>query len=210
MDIGRRYIRKKDLEFFIGQIKEFNKPKVFLEQYVSPQHLVSRLLWIAYMTYDDILNKSVVDLGAGTGRLGLTAAYMGAREVYLIDIDVDAIRQAWNNAKRLGLDDVVNPICSDVLYKPFRNKMDVVLQNPPFGVHRRGMDLSFVTYALNYADIVYSVHKKEGISFIVSKLKSICRGVELLFEEVIVIPRIYEFHWKDRHKVNVVAIRFYR
>ncbi|MCD6562360.1 MAG: methyltransferase [Thermoproteales archaeon] len=207
MDYSRRYIKKKDLELFIGRIEGFDKPKVFLEQYVSPPHLVSRLLWIAYLSYNDIYGRTIVDLGAGTGRLGLAAAYMGAREVYLIEIDFDAIRQAWRNTKKLGLECSVNPICADVSYKPIRKKMDVVLQNPPFGVHRRGMDLLFLMNALSYADVVYSIHKKEGISFIMDRLKSICRSVKLLFEEVIIIPKIYEFHWKDRHKVNVVAIR---
>lgn len=207
MDYSKRYIKKKDLELFIGRIEGFDKPKVFLEQYVSPPHLVSRLLWIAYLSYNDIYGRTIVDLGAGTGRLGLAAAYMGAREVYLIEIDFDAIRQAWRNTKKLGLEGSVNPICADVSHKPIRKKMEVVLQNPPFGIHRRGMDLLFLMNALSYADVVYSIHKKEGISFIMDRLKSICRSVKLLFEEVIIIPKIYEFHWKDRHKVNVVAIR---
>ena len=200
-------IRKKDLELFIERIEGFYNPKVSFEQYVSPSHLVSRLLWIAYLRYNDIFNKSIIDLGAGTGRLGLSAAYLGAKEVFLIEVDYDAVKQAWSNAKKTSLDSLVHVVCAEVSYIPLRKKMDVILQNPPFGVHRKGMDYLFLINAMKYANVIYSIHKKEGIAFIIKKLKSICRSIDLLFEEVIIIPKIYSFHWKNRHRINVVAIR---
>ncbi len=202
-------VRKKDLELFIEKIEGFYKPKIFFEQYTSPAHLVSRLLWIAYLTYNDIFGKTILDLGAGTGRIGISAAYLGAKEVLLVEVDYYAIKQAWSNARKTFLDERVHVICADVSYIPLRKKVDVVLQNPPFGMHRKGMDYIFLVNALKYGNVVYSVHKKEGITFIIRKLKSICRGIELLFEEIVIIPRIYEFHWKNKHKVNVVAIRVF-
>jgi len=202
-----RYIKKRELEIFIGKIGDYICPKVHLEQYVSPPHLVSRLLWIAFLSFNDISGKKIIDLGAGTGRIGLSAAYMGADEVYLVEVDYHALRQAWEYAKKFKLDHIVNPICADVSCFCLRRKIDVALQNPPFGVHRRGADMLFLHKALELADTVYSIHKKEGLDFIIDRIKSICRGFEFLFEEIIVIPKIYDFHEKFRHRVNVVAIR---
>ena len=63
------------------------------------------MLYIAAYTHGDIVDKSVLDLGCGTGRLGLGAAFLGAKEVVGIDIDPVAIKTARENAEKAGLAD---------------------------------------------------------------------------------------------------------
>ena len=56
----------------------------------------------------------MLDLGCGTGRLGLGAAFLGAEEVVGIDIDPVAIKIAQKNAEKAGLTDKVQWINGDV------------------------------------------------------------------------------------------------
>ena len=53
--------------------------------------------------YDDIENKSVVDLGTGTGRLALGASMLGAEYVVGVDLDMPSLGVALRHAKLLGL-----------------------------------------------------------------------------------------------------------
>ncbi len=77
----RRIIRKLDLELFLSKIKPQPTPKVSLEQYTISESIAATLLHIATYTNNDIVGKNIIDLGCGTGRLALGAAYMGAKSV---------------------------------------------------------------------------------------------------------------------------------
>jgi len=198
---------KRALEIFVSKIPTIPEPKVSLEQYASPPHLVSRLLWTAEMVFGDIVEKRVVDLGSGTGRLGLAAAYLGAEYVLMIELDLALARISWNYAKTLGFGSVTDVVCGDVRLPPLRRAFDTAVQNPPFGVHRRGADVAFLKAALSLAEVVYSVHKVETIDFIVSKVREMGGYAEPLFEEEVLIPPIMYFHFKRRHRVKVVVVR---
>ena len=202
-----RFVKKRTLEILLSSIPGFPEPKITLEQYVSPPHLASRLVWVAAVTYGDIAGARVLDLGAGTGRLGIGAALMGASQVVLLDVDREALKVSREAADGLGVSSVIDTVCSDVKAPPLRPVFDVVIQNPPFGVHRRGADMDFLHTALSLGGVVYSVHKLETKDFIVRKLREIGGEVEILFGEEILLPPIYKFHYKNRHKVDVVVIR---
>ncbi|BDC18343.1 hypothetical protein HS5_12330 [Acidianus sp. HS-5] len=60
--------------------------------------------------------------------------------------------------KELGIDaDFVN---IDVEHFYSQTKFDTILENPPFGVKRKGYDLIFLNSALDLSkNVVYSVHK---------------------------------------------------
>ena len=77
----KRLIRKLDLERFLSTVTAQPNPKVHLEQYTISEQIAANMLYIAANVYDDIVGKSVLDLGCGTGRLGLGAAYLGAADV---------------------------------------------------------------------------------------------------------------------------------
>ena len=56
------------------------------------------MLYIATYANSDIIGKSVLDLGCGTGRLALGAAFLGADSVVGVDVDRLAIKTARENA----------------------------------------------------------------------------------------------------------------
>lgn len=203
-------MRKKDLEIILEKIPLHPFPKIELEQYATPVTIVSRLLWIASLTYDDIVGREILDLGAGTGRIGLGAALMGAGSVLLIDIDADALSVAWQSAKNLKLDSIVNVVVADVFNLPLREGIlfDAVLQNPPFGVHHRGMDVEFLTRARKLANVIYSIHKESTKEYLEKFAEKIGCKVETIFVDELCIPPIYSFHMKRKHCVEIVVLRF--
>ena len=52
----------------------------------------------------DVVGKSVIDVGCGSGILGIAASLCGAKSVYMCDIDEQAVRFSIENAKQNGVD----------------------------------------------------------------------------------------------------------
>ncbi len=92
-------MRLKQLESCLSGVDIFDAPKIRLEQYPTSAHIASRMLYTAQHSYDDIGSATVVDLGTGTGMLGIAAAIMGAGHVIGIDIDQDALEIAKRNIR---------------------------------------------------------------------------------------------------------------
>ncbi len=74
-----------------------------MEQYTISEAIAANMLYIAAYTNGDIAGKRVLDLGCGTGRLALGAAYLGAESVVGVDIDRLAIKTACENSKKAGV-----------------------------------------------------------------------------------------------------------
>jgi len=77
----KRIIRKLDLERFLSEIEINPSPKASLEQYTISEHVAADMLYLAAYGNGDIVNKTVLDLGCGTGRLALGTAFLGAKMV---------------------------------------------------------------------------------------------------------------------------------
>jgi len=199
----KRLVRKLDLERMIAEIQPHPAPKAYLEQYTIPSDVAVEILYVATYIYDDITNKTVVDLGCGTGRLALGAALLGAEETVGIDIDRLAVKTAKKNAEKLKVDGKTHWIIADI--EVLRGGFDTVLQNPPFGVQRRGADRKFIEKALGIGHRVYSLHKSGE-----SNRKFIKRFIELhggevtgIFPLEMTIPKMFEFHTKKKHSLKV-------
>jgi len=64
-----------------------------------------------YLTYDDL----VIDVGCGSGILGITASLLGARKVLLTDIDYIAVKSSEHNSKLNGVEDKCTASLSNLL-----------------------------------------------------------------------------------------------
>ncbi len=70
-------MRKKQLEIFLSNLKEMEDPDMFEEQYTTPGDIAAEIALFAYHRRD-IEGKTVIDLGAGTGRLGIASLLLGS------------------------------------------------------------------------------------------------------------------------------------
>jgi putative methylase len=214
----KRLIRKLDLERFLSRIEPHPSPQARLEQYTVSEAIAATVLYLAAYTNGDIIGKTVLDLGCGTGRLALAASYFGAQCVVGVDIDKMAINTASENSEKTGLKTNVNWIVGDI--SAITGKFDTVLQNPPFGVQKRAADRKFLEKALEVGNVVYSLHNhphrdKQLIKrlkanpgsllqvapspFIEKFVESHHGVVKAVYAMLMTIPRMFDFHTKTKH-----------
>jgi len=205
--IGKKIVRKIDLEKAISKIEPHPTPKAYLEQYTIPPVIAAEILYIATYIYDDVINKTVVDLGCGTGRLAIGATLLGARETLGVDVDKVAVNAARKNAERMNVKRKTHWITADI--DVVRGTFNTVLQNPPFGVQRRRADRKFIKKSLELGRTVYSLHKGgESNREFIKRFIERCGGkVTGMFPMKMDIPRLFEFHMKRRHTVQVDLYR---
>jgi putative methylase len=178
-------------------------PRIRLEQYTTPAAIAADILFLAAFVYRDIVNKTVADLGTGTGRLAIGAARLGASQITAIDIDPVAIEVARENAKRAMAD--VNWIVGNL--EGIGGEFDTVIMNPPFGTKRRHNDKVFLAKAIQIGRIVYSIHKSATRDHITHYLKRHGCKVRAIHEYTLEIPMMFEHHRKRKHSVEVDCYR---
>ena len=159
---------RKSLGIELSKLKVFEKPKISLEQYTTESDIASDIIWDAAMK-NELQGKIIADLGAGTGILGLGCMLLGAKKVFFVDIDKDALEIAKENyailKEKYDLSDAkAEFIVSDI--HDFNQKVDLVVENPPFGIKNAHADKAFLEKAFKTAPLIYSLHKTETKDFV--------------------------------------------
>lgn len=203
----KRLVRKRDLERALSEIEAHPLPNAYLEQYTTPSNVAAETLYLAAYVYDDVIGKTVVELGCGTGRLGIGAALLGAKEVFGVDVDGVAVRVAQKNAEIMGVKERTNWIVADI--GVVKGSFDTVLQNPPFGVQRRRADRRFISKSLELSSTIYSFHKggESNREFIKRFIEEHGGKITTIFPLKMEIPRMFKFHTKRKRSIQVDLYR---
>lgn len=131
-DYVKRRISGEPLQYILGTQEfmgiEFEVAKEVLIPRADTETLVE-----AVLTHLAKNGASVLDIGSGSGCVGLSVAYHNKR-VLLRGIDVSdyALELSKRNAKRLGLDDRTDFVRADILTDNLAGKYDVIVSNPPY------------------------------------------------------------------------------
>ncbi|MBS7619255.1 50S ribosomal protein L11 methyltransferase [Candidatus Bathyarchaeota archaeon] len=197
-----------EIEKMLEKMKPHLSPKVELEQYTTPADIAAELLFTASFIFDDVQGKSIIDLGCGSGRLGIGAKILGAQSVVGIDIDPDAVRTAVNNAKEVIHTDNIYWIIGDI--SAIRGVFDTVIMNPSFGTKKRHMDVRFLSVSMTLSRVIYSIHKSSSRDFIIEYVRRRGFEVSVVLSSRIKIPRLFEFHRKPSKMVAVDMLRIIR
>jgi len=199
----KRLVRKRDLEMALSQIEAHPIPNAYLEQYTTPSNVAAETLYLAAYINDDIIDKTVIELGCGTGRLAIGAALLGAKEVFGIDLDHAAVKVAQKNAEKMGVKEKTHWIVADI--DVVEGAFDTVLQNPPFGVQRKRADRRFIVKALELSSTVYSFHKagESNRKFIKRFIAEHGGKITTIFPLEMDIPRTFKFHTKKKKSTQV-------
>lgn len=123
----------RPIQYIIGNVNFYGNKLNVDERVLIPRFETEQLVEETIKRIKDKFNDnkiSIIDLGTGSGAIGLTLKKeFPNSKVDLLDISLDALDVALNNAKRLGLD--INVIHNDML-ENINNKYDVVISNPPY------------------------------------------------------------------------------
>ncbi|XP_058064413.1 rRNA N6-adenosine-methyltransferase Mettl5 [Anopheles bellator] len=207
-------IKLKKLETFLQSVDDFVKlkVKVKLEQYMTPPHIASQVLYDIQTKFKDLEDRSVLDLGCGSGMLSIGAALLGASYVIGAEIDPDAVEIFLKNCTEFELANIdcvqVDVLQLETLFGV--GQFDIVLMNPPFGTKQNsGIDMAFLHVGIKLARCaVYSMHKSSTRDFIRKKVAQWNVKGTVLAELRYNLESTYKFHKRSSVDVAVDLWRF--
>ncbi|MFB6250441.1 MAG: METTL5 family protein [Halobellus sp.] len=200
---------KSALETQLAVVAGFEEPRPDLEQYPTPPELAAHVVHVADLN-GDIENRTVVDLGTGTGMLALGAALRGPSQVVGIDIDRSALQTAMANRKRVGTTTAIDWVLGDATRAPLRTeKPTTVLMNSPFGAQNGNehADRAFLKSAAELSDVSYSVHNAGSESFIESFAADEGGTVTHAFRATLDVDRQFDFHEAESKAIETEVYR---
>jgi putative methylase len=154
-------MRRSELIRRLAEVPDFPAPDPKLEQVATPPERAADLLFEA-LARGDLEEKSVVDLGSGTGRLAIGASLLGARPVEGIESDPAALEVARTASRAAGA--TVTWVLRAV--DGADPDAETVVMNPPFGAQNRGADQPFWEAALARPRAVYAFALADSRTFI--------------------------------------------
>ena len=201
-------MNRKELAILLSKLKGFESPKVEFEQYFTDADTASDFLWNIEMK-DGFSGKTVADFGCGPGIFGVGALVLGASKVIFVDIDAGALKTAKENLDKIEkmFDEKFNAEFININITQFDKKVDIVLQNPPFGVQLIHADRTFLVKAMESANLIYSFHKIESKSFIEKLTTAHGFFSKLYLRYKLPLKNTMEFHTKTLHNVEVGCFR---
>ncbi len=197
---------KTGLAVKLSALKVFKNPSAKEEQYTTDSEVAADILWNAFMN-NDIKGKVIADFGAGTGILGIGALMLGAKKVFFVEKDKDALNICKENLSFLkefihGKFELINKDISE-----FNETVDVVIENPPFGTKQEHADKIFLEKAFTTAPIAYSIHKTSTKDFVLAVSKEYGFEVTRQYNFLLPLKATMKFHSKKMQKIEVSCFR---
>ena len=209
----------------IQGLTPFQAPKLHYEQYITDAIATADLLYHIAFEQQDLVGNCIVDLGCGTGNLTIAAALLGADHILAADIDNQVLQICEKNVQSLDLQDQVQTFHGDITHASFLAKVQefhekhfepgtpiVVISNPPFGVHQKGADTLFLSQALKFADVVYSIHlaTEKTRQFLARKIPQLGGVVIQRSTLSLMLQHTYDHQKKTRKKIQTDVYRIVR
>ena len=197
-------MKKRELEILLQKVPLPNKPIPKLEQYMTPASIVADIIFTAHQ-FGDIENKTVIDLGCGTGIFSVGAVLTGAKKVTGIDADKDVITIAKEYAKKNNLE--IEFKVDDV--KNVQTKCNTIIMNPPFGAQKSNQkaDRKFIEKGFEISKILYSIHLKKTIPFLEKMISSLGGSITYRKDYDFPIRWTFKFHGKKVVYYDVTLLR---
>ena len=110
-----------------------SKPEFAFEIVIDPKmsfgtgHHQTTSMMLSYVLENDFENKSVLDMGCGTGILGILASKKGAKEVFAVDYDSICVDSVIENSALNNIDNITAKIGSKEAITDY--KVDTILAN---------------------------------------------------------------------------------
>jgi putative methylase len=176
----------------------------------------------------DLAERTVVDLGAGTGVLSIGAALAGGGRVVGVEVDERALEIARENERTMATADggtgeagataeadsggslAIEWVRADATRPPLPPADGpTVVMNPPFGARdgQEGADRAFLTAASTVAGVSYSVHNAGSLDFLEAFAADAGGRVTDAFAAELALERTFDFHDADREPISALVVR---
>ena len=189
IEIGNYVIVPK----WINYKNEKNLIKILIDPgmaFGTGEHESTRMC-LDLMSNVDFNDKDVIDVGTGSGILGVGAMLSNAKSCYMCDIDSVAVKAAQENALLNNVEDKVVIELADLLTKDDK-KADIVLANLTAGILQR-LSLDLPNYINKGGILICSgiIHErkqevidaflKQGFTLVESKVLGEWNGLKFIF-----------------------------
>jgi putative methylase len=201
---------KRALAQQLGVVAGFDDPRAPLEQYRTPPELAAHLIHLADLR-GDIEDRTVVDLGCGTGMLALGAALRGPERAVGLDIDPAPLQTARDNEGKVASATSVSWIRGDAGQAPLvpAPAETTVVMNPPFGAQsgNEHADRAFLETTAEIAGVSYSIHNEGSQEFVGSFAADNGGTVTDSYQTEFEIPRQFDHHEDESRAVTAEVYR---
>ena len=193
----------------LGVVAGFSDPRADLEQYRTPPELAATLVHRADLE-GDVQDRTVVDLGCGTGMLALGAALRGPETAVGVDIDPGPLATARANERTVGSTASVSWVRADATDAPLCPPAETtVVMNPPFGAQsgNEHADRAFLKTAAEISTVSYSLHNEGSEAFVESFATDNGGEVSHAFAAAFDLPKQFDFHDDERRSITAELYR---
>ncbi|MFB6281505.1 MAG: METTL5 family protein [Haloferacaceae archaeon] len=200
---------KSELAGQLAVVAGFDRPTASLEQYPTPPDLAAHVIHAADLN-GDVADRTVIDLGAGTGMLALGAALRGPARVVGIEIDRGPLGTARDNRARVGTTTEIHWVQADATRPPLSPAgPTTVVMNPPFGAQagNEHADRGFLAAAADLADVSYSIHNAGSREFVEAFAADNGGEVTHAFAAALELDRQFDFHEADSREIDAEVFR---
>ncbi|WP_254862572.1 METTL5 family protein [Halovivax gelatinilyticus] len=199
---------RRELARALSAVSDFDQPIASLEQYLTSPELASHVCHVAEMA-GDVSDRTVVDLGTGTGMLAIGARFGGPDRIVGIDVDAGALSTAVENERRIFADRSIEWIRADATRPPLSISGVTVFSNPPFGAQNASShaDRAFLVAIADIASVSYTIHNEGSRSFVESFADDVGASLTHAFAAEIPVGRRFDFHTEDRRDLPVEVYR---
>lgn len=200
-------MRQRELEIRLERVPTHPNPDPNLEQYRTPAKIAADVLYRA-LGLGDLGDRSVADLGCGSGIFLVGAGLLGAASLTGIDLDPAsvALARAALAQEELEADLHTGPVESLV------GSFDTVIMNPPFGAQfaSRHADTVFLRHAMKVAPVCYSLHNETTRDHLERMAQNLDARWDRLARYDFPLPHMFKFHTREKVLVPVALYRFQR
>ena len=205
-------LRPKHLAIELSKLQQHPQHSVELEQYSTEGDLASFFV-LAIDQLDSLEEKTVIDVGAGNGVLGLGCAMIGASNVVLIEGDKTVLSVANANAEKVmnkhncSIETIRCMIGQEA--PPEYLNVDIIVMNPPWGFQSPRADRPLLEYGFSLQPkSMYVLHSQKA-----GHLKSIGKSYgydwEVVFESNFRLPPKYSHQSRKMGETQVKCWRFH-
>ena len=200
-------MKVRRLAMILSGLDPHPNDSVELEQYTTEGDLAAR--WLADIAaFGDLTEgRTVADLGAGNGILGLGALAMGAGRATLVEADQAACDAAKSNAESMGFSDSVEVIQATLgSDKVDLRSADVVISNPPWGRQTPKADRPFLEAMIAAEAPSHLLHSAEA-THIQPLFEDAGWSAERYGEADFALPAAYSHHSRQRGRTRAAFWR---